>query len=185
MVHKNIGAVPPHGMRQPVDEALLAATGAGCATVGAHLREHRNRAALTEAMRLVQDANRYVSETEPWKLKGDPDRLATVLHTTTQAVLDLNTMLAPFLPFSAQKVHETFGGSGTFSPMPRIEEVTDLDDASRRYPVITGDYRLGETVRPWASSAAVPGAPVGAPTPVFTKLDDSIVEDEIARAQQA
>ncbi len=185
MVHKNFGAIPVPTVRQPVDDALLAATGAGFGKVGELLGAHHNRAALTEAMRLVQEANRYVSETEPWKLKTDPDRLATVLHTTTQAVLDLNTLLSPFLPFSAQTVHETFGGTGTISPMPRIEEVTDLDDATRHYPVITGDYRLGDTVEAWASRAARPGTPVGPPKPVFTKLDDSVVEAEIARVQQA
>jgi methionyl-tRNA synthetase len=108
-----------------------------------------------------------------------------VLHTAAQAVSDANTLLAPFLPHSAQQVHETFGRAGTFSPLPRIDEVTDLDDDSRRYPIITGDYELGRTVAPWRSEAIVPGTPVAKPTPVFTKLDDSIVEEELERLRQA
>ncbi|GCE75783.1 methionine--tRNA ligase [Cellulomonas biazotea] len=181
MIHKNFGAIPEPGPLQPVDEALRATTAAGFETVGRLLGEHRNRQAIGEAMRVVQESNRYLSETEPWKLSGDRERLGTVLHTAAQAVADANTLLAPFLPFAAQQVHETLGGTGTFAPMPRIEEVTDLDDASRTYPIITGDYSA--TPR-WASTALVPGTAVEKPVPVFTKLDDAIVEQEIARAEQ-
>lgn len=182
MIHTNFGAIPEAGALQPVDEALRATTAAGFGTVGKLLGEHRNRAAIGEAMRVVQEANRYLSETEPWKLKADRERLGTVLHTAAQAVADANTMLAPFLPFAAQKVHETLGGTGTFAPMPRIDEVEDLDDASRSYPIITGDYSATPA---WASTPLVPGTSVDKPVPVFTKLDDAIVEEEIARAEQA
>lgn len=182
MVHKNFGAVPEPGRREPVDEALLAQTTTAFGRVGELIGSHRHKAAIGEAMRMVQEANRYVSETEPWKLKTDPDRLATVLHTTTQAVSDLNTLLSPFLPHSAQQVHEALGGTGTISPLPRIDEVTDLDDPSREYPVITGDY---SQVPAWEPRAVVPGTPVAKPTPVFTKLDDDMVEAELDRLRQA
>ena len=168
-----------------MDQGLLAATSAGFGKVGGLIGTHRNRAAVSEAMRVVQEANRYISETEPWKLTTDRDRLGTVLHTAAQAVSDANTLLAPFLPHSAQQVHEVLGGTGTFSPLPRIDEVTDLDDASRAYPIITGDYELGRTVAPWSSTPLVPGTPVAKPSPVFTKLDDSIVEEELERLRQA
>ncbi|MFB9954776.1 methionine--tRNA ligase [Cellulomonas denverensis] len=182
MVHKNFGAIPEPGTRQPVDEALLAQTTTAFGRVGELIGTHRHRAAIGEAMRMVQEANRYVSETEPWKLKTDPDRLATVLHTTSQAVSDLNTLLSPFLPHSAQQVHEALGGTGTVSPLPRIDEVTDLDDPSRQYPVITGDY---SAVPGWEPRPVVPGTPVAKPTPVFTKLDDDMVEAELDRLRQA
>ena len=185
MIHKNFGEIPAPGELQPVDQGLLATTAAGFGKVGELLGAHRNRAAISEAMRVVQEANRYISETEPWKLTQDRDRLGTVLHTAAQAVSDANTLLAPFLPHSAQAVHETFGRTGTFSPLPRIDEVTDLDDDSRHYPIITGDYELGRTVAPWRSEPVVPGTPVAKPMPVFTKLDDSIVEEELERLRQA
>jgi methionyl-tRNA synthetase len=181
LIAKNFGEIPAPAERLPVDDALLAASAEGFTKVGDLLGGHRNRAAVGEAMRVVQEANRYISETEPWKLTTDRERLGTVLHTATQAIADANTMLAPFLPFAAQSVHETFGGTGTFAPQPRIDEVTDLDDDSRHYPVITGDYGVGAR---WASVPVVPGTPVAKPTPVFTKLDDAIVEQEIARAEQ-
>lgn len=183
LIHKNFGEIPAPGALEPVDTALLEATRQGFTTVGDLVGGHRQRAGIGEAMRLVTEANRYLSETEPWKLKAPEqrERLATVLHTAAQAVADCRTLLSPFLPHSAQTVHEALGGTGTVSPLPRIEEVTDLDDDARRYPVITGDYRLGETVAAWESVPLVPGTPVGPAKPVFRKLDDSIVEDELER----
>jgi len=46
---------------------------------------------------------------------------------------------------------------------------------------LTGDYRLGETVAPWRSEPIVPGTVVPPPVPIFRKLDDSVVEEELAR----
>lgn len=184
MIHKNVGEIPAPGPKLGVDEALLATTTTAFGRVGELIGTHRHRAAIGEAMRVVQEANRYISETEPWKLKTDPERLGTVLHTAAQAVSDCNTMLAPFLPHSAQKVHEALGGTGQFSPLPRIDEVTDLDDPSRHYPVITGDYRRGVTLPAWQPKALVPGTPVAKPEPVFTKLDDDMVEAELDRLRQ-
>ncbi|MCL2453924.1 MAG: methionine--tRNA ligase [Micrococcales bacterium] len=178
MVAASFGEIPAPGVRTPRDEELLAATTSAYGRVGDLIGAHRQRQALGEAMRVVGEANRYVSDTEPWKLKTDPDRQATVLHTLTQAVADLNRLLAPFLPHSAQQVHQTLGGTGAFSPQPRIDEVTDLDDPSRRYPVITGDYT---DVPGWAPEPVVPGTPVGKPTPIFRKLDEAGIAEELAR----
>jgi methionyl-tRNA synthetase len=95
-----------------------------------------------------------------------------------QAVTDLNTMISPFLPHSSQAVHEALGGTGVFQPMPEVVEVTDLDDPGSHYPVITGDYSAAP---PWAPRPVVPGTPVGPPSPIFTKLDESVVEEELER----
>jgi methionyl-tRNA synthetase len=77
-------------------------------------------------------------------------------------------------------VHATFGGEGQFMPMPRVDEVADLDDG-HAYPVITGEYT--GTPR-WASRPLTVGAVVAKPTPVFQKLDESVVEEELARLEQ-
>ncbi len=109
--------------------------------VGDLIGRHRQKAAIGEAMRAVAEVNKYVSDSEPWKLKGDDERerLGTILHVVAQCVADLNTILSPFLPFSANAVDAVLGGTGEVQPMPRLEEVDDLDGGAG-YPVITGDY---------------------------------------------
>ncbi len=180
LVHRNIGSIPALDNLAEPDVAALSRSEAGFAVVGSLLEQHRQRQAISEAMRVVQDANRYLAEMEPWKLKtSDPERMATVLGVASQLVADANTMLSPFLPHSSQVVHEAFGGTGEFAPMPVIEEVEDLDIKGRSYPIITGDYSaVGGT---WKRNVVVPGTEVPAPSPIFVKLDDSIVEEELAR----
>ena len=182
MIAKNFGEIPAPVATERIDEALLDGVGGGFDEVGRLIEAHRQKAALQEAMRWVREANKYVTDTEPFKLKGEDqrDRLATVLHTLAQVVSDLNTMLAPFLPHSANVIHRVLGGTGEFVPMPRLEQVRDLDDPERGYPVITGDY---STTPRWERRPIVPGVPVPKPSPVFTKLDPSVVDDELARLQ--
>ena len=190
MIHKRFGQIPEPAELEDIDRALLDAVEAGFASVGDLIAQHRQKAALGEAMRLVGEANKYVADTQPFKLKGeDPAtqaRLATVLHTLAQAVTDLNLMLSPFLPHAANDVDRVLGGSGRIAPMPRIEEVAELDpeylpeafDGRTGYPIITGDYQDAPT---WGRHAVTVGTPVAKPTPVFTKLDESIVDAELAR----
>ncbi len=180
MAAKNVGAVPTPGELTDADRALLGNTKGAFGPVGELLSRNRQKAAAAEAMRVVGEANKYLSDQAPWKLKEDPARRDTVLHTALQAVSDCNALLTPFLPHSAQKVHELLGGTGVWSQAPRVEEVTDLDDGSP-YPIITGDYDEGQAV--WASRPLPPGTPLSPPTPVFRKLDESIVEEELARLE--
>jgi methionyl-tRNA synthetase len=181
MAAKNVGAVPPPGELTDADRSLLASTSSAFGLIGDLLARNRQKAAAAEAMRVVGEANKYLSDQAPWKLKEDPARRDTVLHTALQAISDCNALLTPFLPHSAQKVHELIGGTGVWSPAPRIEEVTDLDDGSP-YPVITGDYDAAAAV--WASRPIEAGVPLAPPTPVFRKLDDSIVEEELRRLEE-
>ena len=98
-------------------------------------------------MRVVAAANKYVSDTEPWKLTDDPGRRDTVLHTALQVVSDANTLLTPFLPQAAQQVHEVLGGTGIWAAQPEIREVSE--DGGSDYPVIMGDYAAEQAT--WAS----------------------------------
>ena len=72
-----------------------------------------------------------------------------------------------------------------FSPLPRIEEVEDLDKPGFKYPIITGDYRLGETVHPWESEELVVGTPVPKPVPIFAKIPKEAVDEELERFESA
>jgi methionyl-tRNA synthetase len=180
MAAKNVGAVPTPGALTDADHALLATTSGAFAPIGDLLSRNRQKAAIGEAMRVVGEANKYLSDQAPWKLKEDPARRDTVLHTALQAISDCNTLLTPFLPHSAQKVHELLGGTGAWSVQPEIHEVTDLDDGSP-YPIITGPYDDGQAG--WASRPLPSGSPLNPPTPIFRKLDDSVVEEELARLE--
>src|SRR6476620_8793418 len=66
---KNVGAVPEPTSPDPADEALLAQSRAAFDTVGAHLARSRFKQAISEAMRVVGEANAYLSHQEPWKRK--------------------------------------------------------------------------------------------------------------------
>jgi methionyl-tRNA synthetase len=181
MAAKNVGAVPNQGELTAEDRTLLATTSGAFAPVGDLLSRNRQKAAIGEAMRVVAEANKYLSDQAPWKLKEDPARRDTVLHTALQAIKDCNSLLTPFLPHSAQKVHELLGGTGVWSAQPEIHEVTDLDDGSP-YPIITGSYDDGQAG--WGSTPLPPsGTPLAPPTPIFTKLDPSIVDEELGRLE--
>jgi methionyl-tRNA synthetase len=184
MIAKTFGEIPAAGPLDPVDEAVLDAVRAGFDSVGDLVARQRLRAGIAEAMRVVGEVNKYLTATEPYKMKDDAqrERLGTVLHVAARCVLDCNTLLAPFLPFSANAVWTTYGGKGEFMPMPRIEYVEDLDPEAGAglhvYPIITGDY---SSTPAWQPREVTVGARVDKPTPIFTKLDPGVVAEELAR----
>jgi methionyl-tRNA synthetase len=179
MTAKNLGAIPPPGALTDDDRKLLEVGESAYAAVGSHLERSRVKAATTEAMRVIGEANKYLSDQAPWKIReSDPDRYATVLHVALQLVSDGATLLTPVLPHSSNEVHRVLGGTGEWSPMPQLAEVDDLDGGPS-YPVISGDYAAGAAR--WGRTPLVPGTPLDAPTPLFTKLDSSVVEAELDR----
>ena len=188
MIAKNFGEVPPRGDLEAVDEAVLGVVADAFGTVGELIERHRHRAAIAEAMRAVGEVNKYLTVTEPYKMKDESqrDRLATVLHVAAQCVLDCNTLLAPFLPHSSNKVWRVLGGEGEFMPMPHVEHVEDLDPDEGAglhvYPIITGDYSATPA---WRHRPIEVGTKIAKPTPVFTKLDPAIVETELERLTSA
>ncbi|WP_158889290.1 methionine--tRNA ligase [Amycolatopsis anabasis] len=174
MAHKNNGGVPVPRVPQQADEDLKALARQAFDTVGGHLSRSRFRAGISEAMRVVSAANKYLSDQEPWKLKEDPERRDSVLHTALQVVSDANTLLTPFLPHSAQKVHEALGGTGVWAAQPELQDVPDLDIEGRINPILTGNY-AGEQAR-WESTPIEAGRPLEKPTPLFAKLDPKLGE---------
>ncbi len=177
MAASNIGAIPAPGVLAPADQELLVASQAAFGTVGELLERSRQKAAITEAMRVVADANKYLSDQEPWKLRSsNPERMKTVLHVVLQVVDDCKALLTPFLPASSQQVHTLLGNKNTWAAMPELTEVDEEGGLS--YPVLQGNYDTGAR---WRSVPIQPGTPLAPPTPVFRKLDSSIVDDELAR----
>jgi methionyl-tRNA synthetase len=184
---RNFGAVPVAGPLTDADAALLAGSKAAFGTVGDLIERSRQKAAIGEAMRVVGDANRYLSDQAPWKLAkseqaGDKERAGTILHVALQVVDDAKTLLTPFLPTSSDAVHRLLGSPaapGEWAPMPRVVEVDEQTAiGSPSYPVITGDYTGGGR---WESTPLPVGRALAPPKPLFKKLDESIVDDELAR----
>ena len=172
MAHKNVGAIPTAGELTDEDRALLAASKEAFTTVGELLERARFKQAIGEAMRVVSLANKYLSDAEPWKKKDDPARRDTILHVALQAVADCNTLLTPFMPHAAQKVHEALGGTGVWAAQPQLIEVEE--EGAPSYPVLMGDY-ASEAAR-WASVPIVAGTPLAKPSPIFAKLDEKLGE---------
>ena len=172
MAHKNVGAIPAAGELTEADQALLDASKAAFDVVGDLWGRCKFKQATSEAMRVVSLANKYISDQEPWKLKDDPARRDTVLHVALQVVSDANTLLTPLLPHAAQKIFEALGGQGVWAAQPDLKTVSQ--EGGPDYPVLTGDYVNQQAV--WASRPIVAGTPLAKPTPLFTKLDETLAE---------
>ena len=172
MAHRQVGTIPTAGTLTDSDATLLAASAGAFTTVGTLLERCRFKAAISESMRIVSLANKYLSEQEPWKLKDDTARRDTVLNTALQVVSDANTMLTPFLPHASQKIHEALGGTGVWAAQPDLVEVDEEGGPS--YPVLTGDYTAQQAH--WGSTTLPVGRPLAKPSPLFTKLDDTLGE---------
>ena len=177
---RNIGEIPPAGDLLDVDRAILQRSNESFASVGSALSRCRFKAAIIEAMRTTAEANKYLSDQAPWKLRdSDQDRMRTIIHVALQLVDDAKTLLTPFLPHSAEKVYKMFGGTGTWSGMPEIREVDEADGpGGSPYPVLMGDYR---TAARWESRPIRAGTPLAPPSPLFTKLDPAVADEEVAR----
>jgi methionyl-tRNA synthetase len=178
---RNIGSIPPPGALTTADNEILARSKEAFAQVAEPLSRCRFKAATAAAMRTTADANKYLSDHAPWKLReSDPERMRTICHVALQLVNDAKTLLSPFLPHSSQRVYEMLGGTGEWSGMPRIDEVDE--DGGPSYPVITGDYNVAAR---WEHTPIRPGTPLAVPTPLFAKLAPSVVDEELARLEKA
>ena len=182
IAHKHFGSVPEPGEMTPADTDLLSIVEAGFESVGERIGKAQFKRALSDVMRLADEANRYVSAEEPWRLvKEDRGRAATVMYTVLRAIDSIKVMISPFLPFSSQTLHEMLGYGGSLAGHLRFEEVTEGDGLSHR--VLTGDY--GDRVGCWEPSALRAGQKLPKPHPLFKKLDQDVVAAELVRLQES
>jgi methionyl-tRNA synthetase len=170
--------VPEPGALTDGDTRVLDGVAAAFAEVGTLIEQARFRAAIAEAMRASTLANQYVAEQAPWALvKTDRERAATVLYVALRCVDSLKTLLAPFLPFTSQVVHELLGYDGYLAGPLEFRTVTE-DDGST-HEVLTGDY--ASWVGSWAPSELPPGPQLLEPRPLFRKLPPETAAEELAR----
>ena len=106
LVHKYFdGKVPAQNALTDFDREILREMPLIRADVETNIETFRFREALKRALDLARLGNKYLADTEPWKLaKTDMNRVSTILHIAVQICADLATVLAPFLPFTVVKL---------------------------------------------------------------------------------
>ncbi len=171
------GVIPAPGELRPTDEEIIALMEAGFEKVGALYAAVKIRSALQETMRLAAEVNKYLDQSAPWKeIKVDKAAAGTTVYTALRAIDSLKTLFAPVLPFTSEKLNGYFGAEQPLFGDLAIEEITDdlgMHTALRYYPKSAAGR--------WEPSNLAPGQPFDKPTPLFRKLDKSIVEEERAR----
>ena len=148
------GKVPAPGTWQEADRDLISVLEKAPAQVAENLEQFRLRQALAEMMQVARAGNKYLADTEPWKLiKTDPERVAGILHLGLQASALLARLMEPFLPFSSEKLRSML------PPLPK------------EWP---GD-------NPFVLSE---GASLGTPEILFTKISDEEIAVQLNRLEQ-
>jgi len=101
------GKVPERGQIETVDQEVLDQMKAFPEKIGGLIKRYKLREAQAEAMNLARLGNKYLAETEPWKLaKTDMARVETIMNIALQITANLSIVFAPFLPKKAQKIGE-------------------------------------------------------------------------------
>lgn len=111
LTHKYFeGKVPAAGEYTDVDKQLFADIVAAKDSLSANLDTFHFREALKDAMEIARLGNRYLQETEPWKLaKTDMERVATIMNVALQICANIAIAFEPFLPFMAEKLRRLLG----------------------------------------------------------------------------
>jgi methionyl-tRNA synthetase len=152
-VYRNFeGGVPESGKLDDQSQKLLDKAEETLKNVGELISQCHFKQGAMAAMALAQEANRYLDDKSPWKIiKEDKEAAATSLYVALGVISALKTALYPFLPFSSRKLHQMMGFGGT------------IESDGWKLMLPTGGQKLGE------------------PEPLFTKLEEKLVEEETAR----
>ena len=150
------GKIPTPGPLREADKALLDNARLAMDSVDQNLYHCHFKAGVGAAFSLAREANRYLDATAPWKsIKTDRQDAATALWVAVAVINCLKIVTYPFLPFSAQKLHEFLGFDGQ---------------------VETEGWDFDQIVE-----AMEPGKLLRIPSPLYIKLDPKVVEEEVQR----
>ena len=155
--YKNFeGNVPPAGSLGDLEQELLQSAREVMRGVDQDLNDCHFKAAIARAFSLAQQVNRYLDTKAPWRsIKTDRNEAAATLHTAIKVINCLKMLLYPFLPFSAQRIHGYLGLDGTVENLSwDFDQLIDAIEA---------------------------GNPLREPSPLYTKLDPQVVDDEVQR----
>lgn len=157
LVHKYYGGtVPVAGELTEADKATLEDIRTSFRALSDNLDHFKFREGLKDAMNIARIGNKYLADAEPWKLiKTDPDRTATILNIALQICANLAVVFEPFTPFMSAKLAAQLG-------------LKDLKwDMAGRFDLVPD------------------GVEIGRPELLFEKIDDSVVEAQIKKLQDA
>jgi len=170
------GKVPTYDQLTPEDEAIIAQAEAGFEQIGKLIEEVNLREGLKAAMDIVRDSNVYLDRRAPWKsIKTDPADAARSVYTILRVIDNLKTILSPFLPFSAQEVHNYLGYDGQIFGDLKIVEYQESTRAHNGL-IYDGSKAIGR----WEKSDLKPGQALREPKALFVKLEPEIVDKERA-----
>ena len=148
------GKVPQQGELTDYDKEVLAEMKAIPERMSKLVYAYKLRDAQAEAMNLARLGNKYLADQEPWKLvKTDQKRVETIMNIALQITANLSIVLQPFLPTTAEKLSHFLNF-----------KTTDWTQAGN-------------------SDLLTAGALTNAPTILFQKIEDSLVEAEVAKLQ--
>jgi methionyl-tRNA synthetase len=171
------GVVPFPGDLRPSDEEIIRTVDQGFVEIGDHIGKVRLRAALTAAMNLAGEVNRYLDQAAPWfEIKQNRDGAGTTIYTALRVIDSLKTLLAPFLPFTCERLHAYLGYEG---PLFGEQYVGDVEDSLGVHTVLR--YRPGGAAGRWEPSKLSPGQKLTPPQPLFKKLEPEVAQLERAR----
>lgn len=146
------GQVPQPAGGTDQDVVLWAELNALPAKVADEVDRFRFRDALASAMQVARLGNKYLSDSEPWKLeKTDPQRVRTILYNSLRIVGGLSVLLDPFLPFTTAKLRTMLG---------------------------LGELKWEDALR---ADLIEPGSPLGKPEHLFKPIDDAAIAAEVER----
>ncbi|MEQ8423487.1 MAG: methionine--tRNA ligase subunit beta, partial [Cyclobacteriaceae bacterium] len=146
------GKVPPRGNLGELETAVIKALTNFPAKIAASIENYRFREATANLMDLARLGNKYLADTEPWKLaKTDMDRVATILNLSLQIAANLSVLSSPFLPFSAKK----------------LKKILNLD---------TFDWASAGSIDMLPTGHALGKAEL-----LFDKIDDEVIERQVNR----
>ncbi|MCD8207731.1 MAG: methionine--tRNA ligase subunit beta, partial [Bacteroidales bacterium] len=196
LTHKYFGGAVPENLKpEAIDAETLAEVLPKKEEVAKNLEQFRFRDAVRAAMDIARIGNKYLTDTEPWKVaKTDLERTASILNVSLQLCADLAVAFEPFLPFTCEVLRGILNVGFCAGYDHRAGEEgcvrTNMYKAGEGAAVHTiglGDATGEVEERPmlsWETIGASPlpaGHKIGDPVLLFSKIEDSVVEAQLAK----
>ena len=196
LTHKYFGGKVPANLKQePIDSETLAQIPALKESLEANIENFHFREALKDAMSIARVGNKYISDTEPWKVaKTDMDRTASILYTSLQICADLAIAFEPFTPFAAERLRKMLGigiQAGTDHRKGEGAPTVNFfkDGEARALHTVPACACTGASVEgpvvSWTDlgkeTILEAGHQIGEAELLFSKVEDSVVEAQVAK----